>query len=125
MNDEHSKREFCIVFSDYPQPDELENLSRDELLAIVAEIASAARNVGFLGPIVAPDAEPNCLARFIGAELDLRYPDAPAGHRHGMFDADELLRGWASEDVSSIFSNSGKHEDDEYTEHMSSRGGKK
>ncbi len=120
MNAKRSKRDFCIAYSDEYQPDEVESLSKEELVFVLSSIVDAARNVGWLGPIVAESDAPNCLAGFIAAELETRYP-ADTGRNGAMFDADEIVQGWASEDVSSVFSGSGKLPDDNYTEHVSSR----
>ena len=125
MNDERSKRDRCILFESEIQPDEVEELSRAELVDILSAIVQAARNVGFYGPVVAPEAEPNCLASFIEAELELRYPSDPARRDGRMFDADELIRGWVTEDVSSVFDGAGKSENDQYTAQLFSLEGSK
>ena len=115
---------YCYTANEYDvQPDEIESLSKADLVSILTDIAQAARNVGFLGPIVPCEAEPGCLVSFIDAELESKYP-ADAGNRCGrMFDADELIQGWVSESVSSVDSTGDSTPVDAYTEHLFSANG--
>ena len=125
MNDERSQRDRCILFGSEIQPDEVEELSRTELVSILSAIVQAARNVGFCGPVVTPEAEPNCITSFIEAELELRYPSDPARRDGRMFDADELIQGWVTEDVSRVLDGAGKSENDQYTAQLFSVEGSK
>lgn len=123
MNDKRSPW-YCYTANEFDvQPDEIESLSKADLVSILTDIAQAARNVGFLGPIVPREAEPGCLVSFIDAELESKYP-ADAGNRCGrMFDADELIQGWVSESVSSVHSTGDSTPIDAYTERPFSANG--
>ena len=108
----HPWSDVSIASLEDNQDTEIDKMTRGELVFVLSAIAEAARDAGFLGDVFSDTHEPGCLVSWIQSFTQGREPAGRAGR---MFDADEVIRGWELESVSSERPGTGKSECGNYT----------